>query len=172
MRRRAVIVPIVLLASVVVAWRRRRARAARRPLGASPTPAPVGARTPVASLPAPAPEPAPGEPPSLAHDLPFVSVPWTLADAPGDRAELTVRFAGHPQLALDRVDAQETPSQVFVTVLMRRRAAAADADGEAPPEQQATVALSGPLGARELVHAPADWPPAAGGEPSDPPLYP
>jgi len=171
MRRRAVIAPIVLLAGALLAWRRRRARVAREPLAAWPVAAPVGGQTPIASLPAPAPDPAPVEPPPLAHDLPFVSVPWTLADAPADRAELTVRFAGHPQLALDRVDARETPSHVFVTVLMRKRAAGAAGD-ETPQGHKATVALSGPLGARELVHAPADSPPTADGEPGSSSLYP
>lgn len=148
MRRRAVIAPIVLLAGALLAWRRRRARDARPPLEA----APVDARRPAPALPAP-PPPA---------DSPFVSVPWALAGAPEDRAELRVRYAAHPLLELDRVDAQETPTQVFVTVLMRRRAAATDdGGGETAPECEATVALSGPLGARELVHAPADGEPNA-----------
>ena len=108
-----------------------------------------------------------------------MSVPWTLAAAPADRAQLTIRFACDDQLELDRVDAQETPTQVFVTVLVRRNAAAAAGDSATEPrEQETTVALSSPLGARELVHAPDDPAQpeaihtAAGGEPSNPPAYP
>jgi len=173
MRRRAVIAPIVLLAGALLAWRRRRARAARTPLGPSPRPTPPrvsGAPAPAAPLAAVPPPPA---------DSCFLSVPWTLAAAPADRAELTIRFACDERLELDRVDAQETPTQVFVTVLLRRRGAAApDSSAGEPQEHETTVALSGPLGVRELVHAPDDptrsdvLHAAAGGEPSAPPAYP
>jgi hypothetical protein len=47
---------------------------------------------------------------------------------------------------------------VFVTVLMRRRAAAAD-DLASAQEHEAVVPLAQPLGERELVHAPVDEPP-------------
>ncbi|HEX4806376.1 MAG TPA: hypothetical protein VFU94_10785 [Conexibacter sp.] len=145
MRRRAATVSLLLLAGVLLAWWRRRART---PPAAPPT---GGA--------APGPVPPTTVPPASA--VRFVSVPWTLAAAPDERAELTIRYAGRPDLELDRVDAQETPTQVFVTVLLRPCAAAATepaaADGTAAHE--ATVPLSGPLGARELVHAPADPPP-------------
>src|SRR5215208_1758052 len=134
MRRRSVLLPVVLLAGALLAWRRRRARAAHAPLAAPPRVAPV------ALLEAPP---------------PFASVPWTLAAAPEDRAELTLRYACPGHMRLDRIDARETPSQVFVTVLMRRQAPT----GEGLPQQQereAVIALSGPLGARALVHAPVD----------------
>jgi len=171
MRRRAVIAPIALLAGALLAWRRRRAHAARTPLG--PRPAPPR----VSDAPAAA-DPLAAAPPPPAGSR-FVSVPWTLAAAPADRAQLTIRFACDDQLELDRVDAQETPTQVFVTVLLRRNAAAAADDSAAEPrEHETTVALSSPLGARELVHAPDDAARpdvlhgAAGGEPSNPPAYP
>src|SRR5581483_3329912 len=110
--------PIVLAAAALFAWRRRRARL-RASLGAPPAPS---ASTPAArrALAAPAaPSPtlhAPTAPPPPS-DSRFVSVPWTLVAAPADRAELTVRYAVPPRFQLDRVDAQETPTQVFVTVL-------------------------------------------------------
>ena len=147
MRRFAVIAPIALLAGALLAWRRRRARATRTPLAARPPAQTVsGAPEPAAPLAAAPPPPAGSR---------FVSVPWTLAAAPADRAELTIRYGCDEQLELDRVDAQETPTQVFVTVLLRQRAAAGDSAAE-PREHETTVALSGPLGARELVHAPDD----------------
>jgi hypothetical protein len=67
-------------------------------------------------------------------------------------------------MELDRVDAQETPTQVFVTVLMRWRP---PAGGWFALEQrdEAVVPLAQPLGERELVHAPVDGPDHA-------PLYP
>ncbi|HXE46188.1 MAG TPA: hypothetical protein VN635_13475 [Conexibacter sp.] len=182
MRLRRVIAPIVLVAAAVLAWRRRRA-GAQPSLGAAPVARPVPASTrrapissPPAALPAPtAPSPPPAASPAAAAppDSPFVSVPWTLVAAPEDRAELTIRYAVHPHLELDRADAQETPTQVFVTVLMRPRAAAGEP--QAPPqEHEATVSLSGPLGARALIHAPADAAAhdGGGGEPSDAPVYP
>src|SRR6185312_6711372 len=122
MRLRRVIAPIVLVAAAVLAWRRRRA-GVQPSLGAAPVARPVPAstrRAPISPPPAALPPPTPPPPP----DSPFVSVPWTLVAAREDRAELTIRYAVHPRLELDRVDAQETPTQVFVTVLMRPRAAA------------------------------------------------
>ena len=56
-------------------------------------------------------------------------------------------------MELDRVDAQETPTQVFVTVLMRSRAPAGGWFAFAR-EHEAVVPLARPLGERELVHAP------------------
>jgi hypothetical protein len=149
-RRAAILVPIVVLAGALLAWRRRHTRAARAPLDRPPSPAP-----PVALL----------EPGAR-----FVSVPWTLLAAPEDRPELTIRCAGDERMELDRVDAQETPTQVFVTVLMRRERSS----GGSPAGRrtlEAAVALSRPLGARELVHAPVDVA-ASDDEPSGPPLYP
>jgi hypothetical protein len=161
MRRRAVIASIVVVAAALLVWRRRRARA-RAPLGAAPVAQPV---TAPASRAQPAASPAPS-------GSRFVSVPWTLVAAPADRAELTLRYAVDPQLELDRVDAQETPTQVFVTVLMRPCGPDASAPAAPPQKCEATVPLSGPLGTRTLIHAPADPPVRAGGELSDPPFYP
>ena len=144
-RRFAILLPIAAVVGVLIAWRRRSMRATQAP--------------PLAAPPSPAPLPA-------ATEERFVSVPWTLVDAPRDRAELTVRCVPPAAMELDRVDAQETPTQVFVTTLMRRRATG-DADVALAPVE-ATVPLSGPLGPRELVHAPVD----DGGEPGARPLYP
>ena len=164
MRRRAVIAPIVLLAGALLAWRRRRARAAPTPLGPRPA-APQVSNAPAPAAPITVPPPPDGSR--------FVSVPWTLAAAPADHAELTIRYACDERLELDRVDAQETPTQVFVTVLLRRNsAAAAGGSAREPQEHETTVALSGPVGARELVHAPHDLAAASGGEPSTLPAYP
>ncbi len=169
MRRRAVIAPIVLLAGALLAWRRRRAHAARTPLGSRPA-APRVSNVPAAAAPLAAPPPPAGSR--------FVSVPWTLAAALADRAELTIRYACDERLELDRVDAQETPTQVFVTVLLRRRSAAAANSAGERQEYETTVALSAPLGVRELVHAPDDparpeaTHAAGSGEPSAPPAYP
>jgi hypothetical protein len=150
MRRRTVLASFVVVAGVLLAWRRQRSRAAARSSLETAAPAP----------PLALPEPAPR----------FVSVPWTVVSAPEDRAELTLRYTCTEHMELDRVDAQETPTQVFVTVLMRWL----------PPsggwfawqqERPATVALSSPLGTRALVHAPVDAD-ALGDDPSGPPLYP
>ncbi len=159
MRRRAVIAPIVLLAGALLAWRR--ARGAQIPLGSRPA-TPQVSDAPAAAAPIAVPPPPDGSR--------FVSVPWMLVAAPADRSQLTIRFACDDQLELDRVDAQETPTQVFVTVLLRRRTASCNLAGE-PQENETTVALSAPLGARELVHAPDDLA-ASSGEPSTPPAYP
>ena len=94
----------------------------------------------------------------------FVSVPWELVTAPADEPALTVRYQGDEHMQLDRVDAQETPTQVFVTVLMRWRPPSVGPFAYAN-EDEAVVPLAQPLGERELVHAPVD-------EPGDPPLYP
>lgn len=151
MRRLAVLAPLAALAAGLLAWRRRRARTRGAPLA----PAPDGAALP----------PVPR----------FASVPWTLVAAPDDRGELTVRCALPARMALDRVDAQETPTQVFVTALARPRADgepdAADGEPDAADVREATVALSGPLGERELVHAPVDAD-ASNGEPTGASLYP
>ncbi|MGN6189362.1 MAG: hypothetical protein ACTHOE_10715 [Conexibacter sp.] len=142
MRRPTVLLSIALLAgALLVRWRRRRTVSA--PL---PAPSPV---TPLAPA-------APG--------TRFVSVPWELVAAPADEASLTVRYRSDEHMELDRIDAQETPTQVFVTALMRWRP---PADGwfAFAQEHQTVVPLAEPLGERELVHAPVD-------EPSGPPLYP
>jgi hypothetical protein len=94
----------------------------------------------------------------------FVSVPWELIAAPPDDPSLTIRYRSDEQMELDRVDAQETPTQVFVTALMRWRPPAGGWFAYAE-EHEALVPLSRPLGERELVHAPVD-------EPGGPPLYP
>ena len=150
MRRLAILVPLAALAAGLLAWRRRRRSAPALTPPAQP-----------ASVPAPMPAaaPVPG----------FASVAWKLVAAPPDRAELTIRCALPAQMQLDRVDAQETPTQVFVTALARREPEA----GAEPAVRAAAVPLSGPLGERELVHAPVD--PGAdastGGEPTSPSLY-
>lgn len=148
MRRPALIVSILLLAgALLIRLRRRRAtvsldgRAPLRPLTA-----------PAAALPA------------AATDTRFVSVPWELVAAPDDEPALTIGYRSDERMELDRIDAQETPTQLFVTVLMRWRPPAGGSFALAE-EHQATIPLSRPLGERELVHAPVD-------EPSDRPLYP
>ena len=142
MRRLALVVPLALLAAVLLARRRRR--------GAAPL-APAPERPAISSLPA---------------GPRFVSVPWTLVEAPEDRAELTIRHRGAEHMELDRIDAQETPTQVFVTVLMAWRPPAGGRFAWAE-EREAAVPLSRPLGERELLHAPVD-----DDVPEDPPLYP
>ncbi len=149
MRRRSILLPFVLLAGALLARRRRRARAAHAPLAAPP-------KVAAAVLPEPPPR--------------FVSVPWTLTAAPESRSELTLRYACPGHMQLDRIDARETPSQVFVTVLLSRQPPMAD--GLAPlQEHEAVIALSGPLGTRALVHAPVDVA-APGDGPAGPSLYP
>jgi hypothetical protein len=152
-RRRVVIVPLLLLAGVLLARRRRRMRAASTSLAAPPRAAPVALLEPGAR---------------------FVSVPWTLVEADATGRCLKIRCSGDEHMELDRVDAQETPTQVFVTVLMRwhpplgGRAAS-------PRQHEAVASLSSPLGARELVHTPVDVETPgkpADDRPSAPPLYP
>jgi hypothetical protein len=140
MRRLAVLAPLAVLAVVLLVRSRRRRR-----LDAPPEPPPA--------------------PAALPEGPRFVSAPWRLTtEASEDRAELSIRYRGGEHMELDRIDVQETPTQVFVTVLMRWR----------PPaggrlawdrEHDATAPLSRPLGARELLHAPVD-------EPTGPPVYP
>ena len=153
MRRRVVIVPLLLLASALLARRHRRMRAASTPLAAPPQEAPVAL---------------------LESGERFVSVPWTLVESDLADPRLRIRCHGDEHMELDRVDAQETPTQVFVTVLMRW----------SPPvggwfagsrQHEAVVTLSSPLGTRELVHTPVDVDTTgepAGSEPRTPPLYP
>lgn len=84
----------------------------------------------------------------------FVSVAWTLSAPPGERPELAISCRQDDELVLDRVDVQETPTQVFLTAIARREPRAA---GDPPREDaHATVALSGPLGERELIATPVD----------------
>jgi hypothetical protein len=138
-RRPAVLISIALLAGALLVRRRRR-RAASSALGDRRPAPPLG-------------RPAAG--------TRFISVPWELVTAPADEPSLTIRYRGDEHMELDRVDAQETPTQVFVTVLMRWRP---PAGGWVALEREhdAVVPLGHPLGERELVHAPAD----------DPRLYP
>jgi hypothetical protein len=154
MCRRALVVTIAILAGALLAWRRRRARAACQPSPASSPASPV----------------APVAPSSR-----FVSVPWTLVDAPPEQAELSLRYRCTGQMQLDRVDVQETPTQVFVTVLVRWTPPTGESTAR-QEEREATVTLSRPLGSRALVRAPVDLgaglgaPPSA--NPGAPPLYP
>ncbi|HST14539.1 MAG TPA: hypothetical protein VLJ44_06780 [Gaiellaceae bacterium] len=163
MRLRLVIVPLAALAAALLARRRRRRRAATTPLTQSGTMPPL----------APAEFADPGGP--AASGERFVSVPWTLVEASAGEPHVTIRYCDDEHMKLDRIDAQETPTQVFVTVLTHWL----------PPaggwfalkrEHEAIVPLSGPLGERELVHAAVDLDspgsPPGGGEPSEPPLYP
>jgi hypothetical protein len=152
MRRRVVIVSFLLLAGVL-ARRRRRSRITTTPLATPPRDAPVAL---------------------LESAARFVSVPWTLVASDPDDARLTISCAVDEHMELDRVDAQETPTQVFVTALMRWRP---PAGGWFASERQheATVSLSSALGTRELLHTPVDVEAPRGpvdGEPSAPPLYP
>lgn len=143
MRRLLVLAPLAVLAALLLA-RRRRQRRAGQPLTTPPQPSPLAA---------------------LPEGPRFLSVPWELAAAaPEDETQLAIRYRGDAHMTLDRVDAQETPTQVFLTVLMRWEP---PADGSFAWEQEheATVALSRPLGSRELLHAPVDGP-------NDPPPYP
>lgn len=149
MRRPALFVSILLLASALLIRRRRR-QAPPRVLSVTPAAAPLD---PSATALAPA-----------AAGMRFVSVPWELIAAPADEPYLTISYRSDVHMELDRIDAQETPTQLFVTVLMQRRATAG-ARFRAADEHQAVVPLSRPLGERELVHAPVD-------EPNDRPLYP
>jgi hypothetical protein len=140
-RRPAVLLSIALLAAALLARRLRRRRAATAPL------------------------PAPGAATPAAPATRFLSVPWTLVAAPAGDARLTIRYAGDERMELDRVDAQETPTQVFVTVLMRWRPPPAGGRSAGAQEREAVVPLAAPLAKRELVHAPVD-------DPGAPPLYP
>ncbi|HKG02127.1 MAG TPA: hypothetical protein VKB03_03030 [Conexibacter sp.] len=153
MRRRVVIVPLLLLAGVLLARRRRRMRAGSTPLAAAPQEAPVAL---------------------LESGARFVSVPWTLVESDPADPRLRIRCYGDEHMQLDRVDAQETPTQVFVTALMRWSPPAAGWFANAR-QHEAVISLSGPLGTRELVHTPVDvettGEPASSG-PSTPPLYP
>lgn len=172
MARIALAAVLLALAATVIA-RRRRARARQAPppaVGRGPRPEatqvapPDREQEPRSAAPADsndeprqalteldgadAPQPAP------APDAAFVSVGWKLVAAPADRAELTVDCHQDDALELDRVDVQETATQVFVTAVARRRPRPAGA----PPRAPARVAapLSRPLGDRELIAAPVD----------------
>ncbi|MFL5818950.1 MAG: hypothetical protein ACJ76L_15310 [Conexibacter sp.] len=134
MRRRVVIVPILLLASVLLARRRRRLRAASTPLAAPPREAPAALLEPGAR---------------------FVSVPWTLVEGDPADPRLRIRCHGDEHMELDRVDAQETPTQVFVTALMRWSPPAGGWFAGSH-QHEAVVSLSSPLGTRALVHTPVD----------------
>jgi hypothetical protein len=149
MRRRVVIVPFLLLVGVLVR-RRRRARSATTPLAASQQDTPVAL---------------------LESGGRFVSVPWTVVESDPTSEQLRICCAADEHMELDRVDAQETPTQVFVTALMHWN----PPTGANVRQHEAVVSLSSPLGTRELVHTPVDVDTPdrpADGEPSAPPLYP
>jgi hypothetical protein len=154
-RPRHVIAPFVLLAAALLARRRlRRQRVAAAPLPASPQAPPLALTEPISR---------------------FVSVPWTLVEASTSEPRLTIRFHDDDYTEFDRIDAQETPTQVFVTVLMHWRPPAGGWFA-VQRAHEASVPLSRPLGERELVHAPLDHGvPGAepdGGGSGAPPLYP
>jgi hypothetical protein len=148
-RRRVVIVPLLLLTGILLVRRRRREGAASAPLAAPPQQAPVALLEP---------------------GVRFVSVPWTLVAADPADPHLRIRCRGDEHMELDRVDAQETPTQVFVTALMRWRPPAGGPCAWTR-EHEAVVPLSSPLGGRELVPTPVDVEPVDGGS-AAPPLYP
>ena len=105
----------------------------------------------------------------------FVSVPWTLVESDPADPRLRIHCRGDEHMELDRVDAQETPTQVFVTVLMRWSPPAGGGGLASWQQHEVVVSLSSPLGTRELVHTPVDVDTTgepAGGGPSAPPLYP
>ena len=150
MRRPALLLSIALLAGALLARHLGRRRAATAPL-ARPSDA-----TRLA-LPA--------------SETRFVSVPWTLVAAPADEPRLAIRCVGDEHMELDRIDAQETPTQVFVTALMRWQPPAGGHFAFAR-KHETDVPLAQPLGERELVHAPVDLEAQGDGDPSGPPLYP
>jgi hypothetical protein len=157
--RRVLALGLVVAVALVVGARRRRAAHAPAVSASAGSEARVGdGRTS---------RPAAGEvvneaahdAPAPAHDAApshFVSVPWVALGAPGNGAELLIRYHATAQMELDRVDVQETDTQVFVTVLMR---AEAPSGGRLADEIEAgaSARLRRPLGDRELVHAPLDW---------------
>lgn len=160
MRRGAIIPGLFALAIAVLVVRLRRASAERRP-------APVAAPSSMAPLPAAAhTAPAGGEPAEAPPVPRFLSVPWQLVAPPGDGRELEIRFARNGHEELDRVDVQETPTQVFVTVIVRWRLHVSGSFA-AETEEIASVALTQPLGERELIHGATDVDDAGGR-----PLYP
>ena len=92
------------------------------------------------------------------HGPRFVSLPWQPVPDPPPPATSTLRVRcalidGEMELA--RVDVQETPSQVFVTVLARWERSPAGAPVRTREVEHA-VELRAPLGDRALVHAPTD----------------
>jgi hypothetical protein len=153
MRRVLALGLVVALALAVHARRRRRAAApAHGGDRQSSRAAGDGAKAPAQAPPAPA-----------AHDAApshFVSVPWVPRGAAGDGGELRIRYRASAQMELDRVDVQETDTQVFVTVLMRAEARSGSPLGD-EIEADASARLQRPLADRELVHAPLDWSGAA-----------
>lgn len=150
MGRIALVAVLLALAATVIA-RRRRAQARQQAAAPTDRPAPPPSK---GTADAPAPDSARDATPA---GLPFASVAWTLVAAPAEQAELTVECHQDDELELVRVDAQETPTQVFLTAIARRRRRD---DGEPPRERaRATVKLSEPLGQRTLIATPVDaWP--------------
>ncbi len=138
MRLRAILPVLLALLAVLAVLRRRRAAA---------LPAPSAA-----AVPAPAALPDPDPRPSGPR---FVSVPWELAATPADAPELAIRFTRSEHMTLDRIDVLETPTQVFLTVLVRWEPPAGGwfaYDRDEP----ASVALQHALGERELIHGAID----------------
>src|SRR5437868_5587360 len=80
----------------------------------------------------------------------FVSVPWTLLESDPADHRLLIACAADEHMELDRVDAQETPTQVFVTALMHWSAPAGGSFAGSR-RCEAVVSLRSPLGTRELV---------------------
>ena len=130
MRLRTVAAGLIALAAGVLIYRR------TRPPGRSAGPL---CSTPVPALPS-----APR----------FLSVAWELVEPPADD-ELALRFQRSQHMTLDRIDVQETPTQVFVTVLVRWQPPAGGWFAS-EVEERATVKLSRALRDREVVHAATD----------------
>jgi hypothetical protein len=150
MRRDAAFAVAAAVAAAAALRRRRR------------TAAPQPATSPAPAMPRPASPPTPAE----AAAPRFLSVGWALVEAPAERAALTIAYELDERVQLDRVDVRETPTQVFITVLVRAAAPAARPHASAT-RAEATVPLSRPLGSRELIHAPTDP-----GEATAAPVYP
>lgn len=163
MRRGAVLPGLIVLAIGVVLVRLRRARADR-------VAAPVTGPATTVSLPPTAAGPTDDDTEAAPVAAPapprFLSVPWTLVAPPGGDTELEIAFARNAHEVLDRVDVQETPTQVFVTVIVRWRPHE-PGPFAAETEETASVTLARPLGDRELVHGAIDVDERDGG-----PLYP
>ncbi|HEY4280817.1 MAG TPA: hypothetical protein VGM91_21545 [Conexibacter sp.] len=141
MRRRALLMLLAALATLVAVWQRSRRRAAAMLAGAQVE--------------------HERRPASRSYASRFRSLGWSLLDEPiGPTAtELRIGFdLLAKQMELDRIDVRETPSQVFVTVLARVVTASGDGASAAASAEahEATVSLSAPLNDRELVHAPTD----------------
>jgi hypothetical protein len=147
--RRVLALGLVLALALAYARCRRRAETAARRGEARPS-------RPAGGDPENVPAPAPQAPAQAAAPSHFVSVPWVALGAAGDDEELRIRYRATAQMELDRVDVQETDTQVFVTVLVRAEPPSGGRLAD-EIEADATALLHRPLGDRELVHAPLDW---------------